>query len=69
MLAEGRLGEDWGGGWNGNALVSYYRESLVAKANQWADDEGLEPQQRTQLLQWIGELPWRGDDIMLHLDW
>ena len=68
-MASGQLGEDWGGGWEGNALVEYHRESLTAKANQWADGEGLESQQRTQLLQWIEELPWRGNDIMLHLDW
>jgi hypothetical protein len=68
-MASGQLGEDWGGGWEGNALVEYERENLIEKATEWADGQGLEAQERTQLLQWVDELPWDGDAVMLHLNW
>jgi hypothetical protein len=68
-LAEGSLGEDWGGGWEGNALVEYQKENLIRKANDWAESKGLGQQELTQLLQWVEQLPWSGDDIMLHLNW
>jgi hypothetical protein len=68
-VAEGRIGEHWGGGWLGNALVEYEREILIENATEWADSRGLDAQQRSQLLQWIEELPWAGDTVMLHLNW
>jgi hypothetical protein len=68
-IARGRVGESWGGGWVGNALVEYEREILIENATEWADSQGLEAQQRVQLLEWIEGLPWDGDTVMLHLNW
>jgi hypothetical protein len=68
-IAEGGVDEDWGGGWLGNALVEYERESLIEKAAEWADGRGLEAQQRAQLFDWLEALPWHGDTVMLHLNW
>ncbi|MBM3943093.1 MAG: hypothetical protein FJ316_09260 [SAR202 cluster bacterium] len=66
-LAGGELGEDWGGGWGGNALVEFRKYSLLQKAGNWAEDKGLATQERELLRQWIEDLPWRNDDIMLFL--
>jgi hypothetical protein len=68
-LAAGELDEDWGGGWAGNALAEFMKESLIEQANDWADSKGLKPEEQIGLFQWVEELPWDGDSIMLHLNW
>lgn len=68
-LAGGELGEDWGGGWEGNALMEFERQGLLQRAGDWAEDQGLTLQEQGVLRQWLESLPWRNDDIMLHLNW
>jgi hypothetical protein len=68
-LAAGELEEDWGGSWEGNAFVEFIRENLVQEANVWAERKGLSPEEQAELQKWVEELPWDGDNIMLHLNW
>jgi hypothetical protein len=68
-LAAGELDEDWGGGWSGNAIVEFMKGSLVEQAKDWADSKGFSPEKQNELRQWVEELPWDGDNIVLHLNW
>ena len=57
----------WGDGWANNAFYEFYREGLVKQASGWAEARTLDQSDRTKLLDWIDNLPYRGDAVMLHL--
>ena len=61
--------EGWGGGWEGNAFMEFAREGLLQQASQWTLRHGLGAAGEGALIQWISDLPWDGDTIMLHLNW
>ncbi len=57
----------WGDGWEGNAFYEFERDVLLRRADGWAVKKNLDATERATLLQWIDDLPYRGDVIMLHL--
>ncbi len=57
----------WGDGWEGNAFYESERDVLLRRADGWAVKKNLDASDRAQLLQWVDDLPYRGDFIMLHL--
>ena len=57
----------WGEGWEGNALYEFERDVLLRRADGWAVRKNLDATERATLLQWIDDLPYRGDAIILHL--
>ena len=58
----------WDGGGTGeSAFYEFTHEGLVNRANGWASDRDLNDSERSTLLNWIENLPYRGDTIMLHL--
>ena len=62
--------EYWdGGGGYGNAYYEFTRDGLVKRANGWAAAQNLGDAARSNLLNWIENLPYRSDSdtIMLHL--
>lgn len=61
--------ESWGGGWAGNALVEFRREQLLSEASNWAERQQIDVRGKEALGQWVEELPWDGDTIMLHFSW
>ena len=60
-------GSCWGDGWANNAFYEFYREGLVKQASGWAEARALDQSDRTKLLDWIDNLPYRGHAVMLHL--
>lgn len=58
----------WDGGGTGeSAFYEFTREGLLNRANGWATTQTLSDPERSTLLDWIENLPYRGDTIMLHL--
>ena len=57
----------WGDGWEGNAFCEFERDVLLRRADGWAVKKNLDATERATLLQWIDDLPYQGDTIMLHL--
>ena len=58
----------WDGGGTGeSAFYEFTREGLLHRANGWATAQTLSDPERSTLLDWIENLPYRGDNIMLHL--
>ena len=58
----------WGDGWEGSAFYEFERDVLLRRADGWAMKKNLDATDRTVLLRWIDDLPYRGDAIMLHLN-
>ena len=62
--------DDWhwdGGGNGGNAFYEFTRDGLLNRANGWATAQNISGGERSAMLEWIENLPYRGDNIMLHL--
>ena len=60
--------EYWDGGGTGeSAFYEFTRDGLVNRANGWAAAQNIGDTERSTLLDWIENLPYRGDTIMLHL--
>ena len=57
----------WGDVWEGNAFYEFDRDVLLRRADGWAVQKNLDATERATLLQWIDDLPYRGETIMLHL--
>ena len=58
----------WGTTWEGNAIMELERLDLLNRANLWAESRGVKLAERINLLNWINALPYRGDFVMLHLN-
>ena len=74
LHSEAGLDEDddeyWdGGGGFGNAYYEFTRDGLVKRVGSWVTAQDLDYADRGALLNWIENLPYRGDTdtIMLHL--
>ena len=52
----------------GNVFYEFERDSLLRRADGWAVKKSIDAADRARLLQWVDDLPWRGDCIMLHLN-
>ena len=62
--------EYWDGGGNGgNAFYEFTRDGLLNRANGWATVQNISDPERSTLLDWIENLPYRGetDTLILHL--
>jgi hypothetical protein len=59
----------WGGAWEGNAFVEYYRAAMLSKARGYARKQHLTKDESDKLLDWVRGLPWDGNTVMLHLNW
>ena len=62
----------WDGGGSGeNAFYQFQRQGLVNRATGWAAgwaaEQNLSDVERRTLLNWIANLPYQGETIMLHL--
>ena len=53
--------------WNDGGFCEFHRNGLVKRASGWAIRKNLSPLERTQLLDWVANLPWQNDFLMLHL--
>ncbi len=69
QLAEDAGEDDWGGSWEGNAVIEMTRDRTLAKARQFAERRGLAQEDANALAAWLRALPWCGDTVMLHLGW
>ena len=58
----------WEVGDGENIFYEFERGELLRRADGWAVKNGIDAAERTTLLQWVDELPWRGDFITLHLN-
>ena len=57
----------WGGGWGANTLVEFSRPYLDWKVGKWVDRVGIDAEAKTALNNWVADLSWNDDMIMLHL--
>ena len=57
----------WGTIWEGNAVLEIERVNLLNRAWRWAEQTNRSFTERIDLLNWVDNLPYRGDTIMLHL--
>lgn len=58
----------WETGGEGNAFYELEYDQMMRRADGWAARQGIDAAARARLLQWVDDLPWRGDCIMLHLN-
>ncbi len=68
-LAINACAAEWGGGWEGNAIFELTRRRMLALGRLYGKQDGLSQEERKRITEWINELPWDDDTIMLHLDW
>jgi hypothetical protein len=57
----------WGDGWGTDSFYEFFREGLLRRAGGWARQQDINPDAMTTLLNWVENLPYRDDVIMLHL--
>ena len=53
--------------WNDGGFCEFWRIGIIRRATGWAIRENLTQSERALLLDWIANLPWSDDQIMLHL--
>lgn len=58
----------WETGDGGNAFYEIEHDQMMRRADGWAVKQRIDAADRATLLQWVDDLPWRGDFIMLHLN-
>ena len=58
----------WEVGDAGNIFYEFERDELLRRADGWAVKQRIDAADRATLLQWVEDLPWRGDSITLHLN-
>lgn len=58
----------WEATGEGNAFYELEHDQMMRRADGWAVKQGIDAADRATLLQWVDDLPWRGDFIMLHLN-
>ena len=60
----------WSGAWEGNFFLQTDRQRLLAASRYYAGQHRLSTHEREELAEWVNSaLPWKGDVVMLHLDW
>ena len=60
---------DWGGSWESNVFVEFFRETLEERAEEYTEEQSLDQDDSAKLMAWVKGLPWDEDSIMLHLNW
>lgn len=58
----------WEAGDGENVFYEFERDELLRRADRWAVKQEIDAAERATLLQWVDDLPWRGDFITLHLN-
>ena len=58
----------WGGRWGANTFVEFSRPYLDWKAERWVNRVGVDAEAKGYVQQWVANLPWNDDMIMLHLN-
>ena len=58
----------WEAGDGENVFYEFERDELLRRADGWAAKQQIDAADRSTLLQWVDDLPYRGDFIMLHLN-
>ena len=58
----------WEAGDGENIFYEFERDQLLRRADGWAVKQRIDAADRAVLLQWVDDLPWRGDFITLHLN-
>ena len=53
--------------WDDGGFCEFRRIGMIRRATGWAIAKSLTQSERTLLLDWIANLPWNDDYIMLHL--
>jgi hypothetical protein len=53
--------------WDDGGFCEFWRIGMIRRATGWAILENLAQSERALLLDWIANLPWSDDYIMLHL--
>lgn len=53
--------------WEDGGFCEFRRIGLVRRASGWAIHQGLIEADKALLLDWIANLPWNDDHVMLHL--
>lgn len=64
---EGDVDAHWDGGGPENAFYEFYRDGLVNRANGWAAEQNLSAADRDTLLNWIENLPYKDDPVILQI--
>lgn len=59
--------EWWGGNWDSNGMYEFPRDGLEQMGMVWAFKRRLSPADRAFLLDWIANLPFEDDVILLHI--
>ena len=57
----------WGDGWGTDSFYEFNKAGLFKRAEGWAKTEAIGNRDTMALLNWVENLPYRGDNIMLHL--
>ena len=65
-LAEYYWEADWQFGEGGNALAQYDEETLERLAEEFAESEGLRPDEKAEVMKWVNALPWGSGVVTLH---
>ena len=60
--------QPWDVGDGENEFYEIERDELLRRADGWAVKKSIDAADRARLLQWVDDLPWRGEIIMLHLN-
>ena len=66
-VVDGDVDAHWDGGGPENAFCEIYWDSLVNRANGWAAEQNLNAADRDTLLNWIENLPYKDDPVILQL--
>ena len=65
-LAEYYWEADWQFGEEGNTLAQYLPETLERLAKEFAESEGLRPDEKAEVLKWVTALPYDTGAVTLH---
>ena len=65
-LAEYYWEADWQFGEEGNTLAQYLPETLERLAKEFAESEGLRPDEKAEVLKWVNALPYDNEAVTLH---
>ncbi len=53
--------------WEDGGFCEFRRAGMMRRATGWATEKSLSQSERTLLLDWLANLPWNDDYIILHL--
>ena len=53
----------------GNVFIELEYQTMVERAARFISSEDLGATDAHQVMRWVRTLPWRGEVVMLHLNW